>query len=249
MPLQRTVLLVGGTGRTGRRVLQQLVSRGVLVRAIVRSARGLPEGIVGNPGVALVEASLLSLSDLELQDHLRGCDAVVSCLGHVLSLRGVLGPPYDLVTRATSRLCRALEALRPASPARFILMSSVSVHRPGGLDTRRGALERAFLWMLRGVLPPARDNQRAADFLRERIGPAHPFVQWAVVRPDSLLDGEVSEYTVHEGLVSSLFAPGQTRMANVAHFMCELVTSPEAWSAWQGKAPVVVDAPAGRAVG
>ena len=244
---QQKVLLVGGTGRTGRRVLTQLVSRGVGVRAIVRSTRGLPEGLAGTPGVDLVEASLLSLSDQELQEHLRGCDAVISCLGHVLNLRGVLGPPRDLVTQATTRLCRAIEALRPARPVRFILMTSVSVHRPGGLDTRRGAFERAFLWLLRGLLPPARDNQLAADVLQKRIGPAHPFVEWAVVRPDTLLEGEVSGYTLHEGLVNGLFAPGQTRMANVAHFMCELATSGEAWAAWKGKAPVIVNAAAASA--
>jgi nucleoside-diphosphate-sugar epimerase len=246
MPAQQTVLLVGGTGRTGRRALEQLVARGVSVRAIVRSTRGLPAGITGNPAVSLIEASLLSLSDLELQAHARGCDAVVSCLGHVLSVRGVLGPPRDLVTRATTSLCRALEALRPARPVRFVLMTSVSVNRPGGLDTRRGPFERAFLWLLRGVLPPAKDNQRAADFLQARIGPANPFVQWAVVRPDTLLEGEVSAYTLHEGLVNGIFAPGQTRMANAAHFMCELATSREAWAAWKGKAPVIVDAAADR---
>jgi nucleoside-diphosphate-sugar epimerase len=184
MLTHQTVLLVGGTGRTGRRAFEQLLSRGVAVRAIVRSTQGLPPGIAGNPGVKLIEASLLALSDEALQTHLRGCDAVVSCLGHVLSLKGVLGPPHDLVTRATTRLCRAIEALHPATPVKFILMTSVSVHRPGGLDTRRGAFERAFLWVLRGLLPPARDNQRAADFLQERIGPVNPFVQWAVVRPD-----------------------------------------------------------------
>ena len=37
MPRQQTVLLVGGTGRTGRRVLQQLLERGITVRTIVRS--------------------------------------------------------------------------------------------------------------------------------------------------------------------------------------------------------------------
>jgi hypothetical protein len=31
-------------------------------------------------------------------------------------------------------------------------------------------------------------------------------------------------------------------MANVAHFMCELATDPEAWAAWQGKLPVIVNA-------
>lgn len=153
-----------------------------------------------------------------------------------------MGPPRDLVTRATARLCRALQALRPARPVRFILMTSVSVQRPGGLDTRRGALERAFIWLIRGLLPPAKDNQEAADFLQERLGPADPFVEWVVVRPDTLLEGEVTEYALHEGLVNGLFAPGRTNMANVAHFICELATSPEAWAAWKGKAPVIVNA-------
>lgn len=242
MPTQQTVLVVGGTGRTGLRALQQLLGRGVEVRAIVRSRGKLPPDVASSPRLTVIEASLLSLSDAELQGHLRGCAAVVSCLGHVLSLRGVLGPPRDLVTDATKRLCRGIEALAPAAPVKLVLMSSVSVHRPRGLDARRSTFERAFLWMLRGVLPPARDNQRAADFLLEAIGTNHPFVEWAVVRPDTLLEGEVSAYALHEGLVSGLFTPARTTMANVAHLMCELVTNPGTWAEWKGKLPVIVDA-------
>jgi len=244
MPTQQTVLLVGGTGRTGRRALRQLLDRGIGVRAIVRSAGKLPPDVAGNPNLTVIEASLLALPDDELQRQLGGCDAVVSCLGHVLSLQGVFGPPRDLVTRATTRLCRGIEALAPAAPVKFILMSTVSVHRPEGLDTRRGSFERAVLWMLRGALPPARDNQRAADFLVEKIGPDNAFVQWTVVRPDSLLEGAVSEYALHEGLVNSLFSPGSTNMANVAHLMCELVTNPKAWADWKSKLPVIVNASA-----
>jgi hypothetical protein len=121
-------------------------------------------------------------------------------------------------------------------------MSSVSVHRPGGLDTRRGALERAFLWVLRGVLPPARDNQEAADFLHGSVGMTSPFLQWVAIRPDTLLEGEVSAYSLHQGLVNGLSAPGSSSMANVAHFMCELVENPTAWEAWKGKLPVIVNA-------
>lgn len=248
MPGPRTVLLVGGTGRTGRRVLQQLLGRGIRVRAVVRSSSGLPADVAANPGLTVIEASLLSLSDDEVSRHLIGCDAVLSCLGHVLSLEGIYGPPRDLVTRATTRVCRGIETLEPAAPVRFILMSSVSVHRPPGLDTRRGSFERAFLRGLCGVLPPARDNQRAANFLLEKIGPTNPFVQWTVVRPDSLLEGEISQYTLHEGLVNSLFSPGSTRMANVAHFMCELVTIPETWAAWRSRLPVIVDAAVSSAI-
>ena len=45
MPTQQTVLLIGGTGRTGGRVLQQLLGRGVRVRAVVRSTERLPAGV------------------------------------------------------------------------------------------------------------------------------------------------------------------------------------------------------------
>jgi len=237
-----TVLLVGGTGRTGRRVLEQLLSRGVSVRAIVRSARKLPAGAAEDAKLTVVEADLLSLGDEELRRHVHGCDAVISCLGHVISFRGVFGPPRDLVTRVATRLCQAIAAVQPAKPVKFILMSSVSVNRPGGLDTRRGRFERAFLWLLRGLLPPANDNQKAADYLRTGVGMDSPFVQWAVVRPDTLLEGGVSEYAVHEGLISSLARPDSTNMANVAHFMCELAENPAAWNDWAGKLPVIVNA-------
>jgi len=242
MATQQTVLLLGATGRTGRRVLEQLLGRGISVRVVVRSAQRLPACAEKDPGLTVVEGELLSLSDEELLRQLRGCDGVISCLGHTISLKGIFGPPRDLVTRVTARLCRGIEALQPARPVKLILMSSVSVHRPGRLDARRGAVERAFLWLLRGLIPPARDNQTAADFLQEEVGTSNPHVQWVAVRPDTLLEGDVSDYTLHEGLVSSLAAPATSRMANVAHFMCELVAAPKAWSGWNGRLPVVIDA-------
>ena len=76
--------------------------------------------------------------------------------------------------------------------------------------------------MLHVLVPPSKDNQQAADFLFQGIGAAHPFVQWVAVRPDTLVEGGVSDYTLHESLVSSLFKPDQTNMSNVAHFMGEL---------------------------
>lgn len=60
--------------------------------------------------------------------------------------------------------------------------------------------------------------------------------------------GEVSGYELHEGLVNGLYSPGSTRMANVAHLLCELATDRGAWAAWKGKLPVITDrCPAGQA--
>jgi len=241
MPAQ-TTLLLGGTGRTGGRVLNFLLKRDVAVRAIVRSAQRLPQELIASHRLEIIEADLLSMPQEVFAGHLRGCDAVVSCLGHNLSFKGVFAPPYALVTRAAQRVCRAARTLRPASPLRFVLMSSVSVHRPGGLDALRSSREKAFLWVLRGVLPPAMDNQNAADFLQKNIGPEDPFIRWVAVRPDSLKGGEVTPYTIHEGLVASLFKPDQTNMANVADFMAALVTDRKVWQRWESKLPVIVNA-------
>ncbi len=238
-----TVLLLGATGRTGGRVLQQLLGRGVNVRAVVRSAERLPAGVARDPRLTVVEADLLSLRDEQVREHVDGCDGVISCLGHTISVQGVFGPPRDLVCRSIERVYRAARELWPAQPVKLILMSSVSVNCPGCLDARRGRFERAVLWTLRGLVPPARDNQRAADFLDGVVEAADPYAQWVVVRPDTLREGDVTEYVLHDGLVDSLFRPGETNIANVAHFMCELVTDQRTWAAWQGKLPVVVNAP------
>lgn len=237
-----TVLLLGGTGRTGSRVLKQLLDRGVHVRVIVRSASRLPEGVAGHLGLTVVEADVLSLSPEEMLEQVRGCDAVISCLGHTTNLRGIFGAPHELVTPMVERACAAAVALRPAGPIKVILMSTVSVHRSGGLDARRGGAERAFMRILRALVPPAKDNQDAADFLLEHVGTDTRFVQWVIVRPDTLVEGDVSDYVLHEGLVASLAKPDKSAMSNVAHFMCELVTDPKAWDAWQGKLPVIVNA-------
>jgi nucleoside-diphosphate-sugar epimerase len=241
MSIVGTVLVVGGTGRTGGRVVRQLLERGVRVRTIVRSADRLPEGAATDPRLTVLKAELLSLGEDDLIAQVRGCDALISCLGHNLSLRGVFGPPRDLVTAAVRRLCKAVEIVQPSSPVRLVLMSSVSVNHPGRVELRRGMADAALLWLLRGVLPPASDNQRAADHLSREFGTANPYLQWVCVRPDTLLEGGVSRYTVHETLVSSVFRPRGTNMANVAHFMCELVTDQAVWSTWAGQLPVIVN--------
>jgi nucleoside-diphosphate-sugar epimerase len=238
------VLLLGATGRTGGRVATELLGRGVPVRAIVRSAERLPSEVVRHRLVEVVEAELVTMSTPVLAGHLDGCDAVISCLGHPISVRGVLGPPYDLVHHAVQQVRDAVQMRQPDRPVRLVLMGSVSVNQPQHADVRRGAGERAFLGALRLLLPPSRDNQRAADFLTHGVGVESSLLDWTVVRPDTLTDGEVSEYVVHDAIVASLFRPDHTRMANVAHFMAEMVTDDATWQRWRSRMPVVVDADA-----
>ncbi len=213
-PQPPTVLLLGGTGRTGGRVLEQLLHRGAAVRVVVRSPERLPADVASHPHLTVTVADLLRLSDEELTRQVQDCNAVISCLGHTTN-------SWDF--RGTARLGRAChgegmpdtqDAASPTSRKRFIPASSVSVNR---LRTghRRGRFED-YRDVARSGPSGETDNQHAADFLVGDIGAANRFVQWVIVRPDTLREGGITEYTLHEGLVDSLFRPGATNMANVA---------------------------------
>lgn len=237
---RRRILVAGASGATGRRLVIQLLAWGHEVRAIVRSSDRLPADLRRHGNLTLIEGSPLGLDDDALVEAVRGCDAVSSCLGHNVSLRGIAGPPYRLVTRSVARLCDAVRAAGPAQPVRFVLMGSVGV-RNVDLDERRSGGERLAFSLIRALVPPHADNERAAEYLRCEIGTGDGVIEWVVVRPDSLQEGiEVSGYAVYPSPTrSALFDSGHARRSNVAHFMARLATREEAWRQWRYRMPVL----------
>ena len=51
------------------------------MRAVCRSASRLPASTKGHAKLAVVEASVLDMTDDEMMGEVRQCDVVVSCLG------------------------------------------------------------------------------------------------------------------------------------------------------------------------
>lgn len=235
-----TVLLLGATGATGRLLLAQLLARGHSVRAIVRGTDSLPEQIREHPGLALTRAPVLELDGDALQQLVLGCDAVASCLGHTLGFKGIFGPPRKLVTRALRRVCVAVADNRPAKPARLVVMGSSGV-RNADADERISLAQAGVSGLLRWTMPPHRDNELAAEFLRTGIGQDDAFVEWAVVRPDSLENREhVSRYVIHPSPIrSAIFDPGTVSRVNVAQLMRRLIEGGELWEEWKGRMPVI----------
>ena len=98
-----------------------------------------------------------------------------------------------------------------------------------------------MLTILRHTLPPARDNETAAEYLHGTVGKENKHVEWCSVRPDSLIDAEVSPYDIKESPVTGLFSGRPTSRANVAHFMVELIEDAELWNTWKFRRPVIMN--------
>jgi hypothetical protein len=235
-----TILLVGASGATGRRLLAELLRRGHRVKAVVRETGHLPENLALHPALTLVRANLLDLSDADLQELVAGCATIASCLGHTISFKGIFGPPRRLVAEATRRLCEAVWANPTKAPVKFVLMNTAG-NRNRDLDERISFAHRCVMALIRRLVPPQADNEQAADFLRLRVGPRDRVLQWVAVRPDTLIDEDtVTAYDVHPSPTRCpVFNPGKTSRINVAHFMAELLDDAATWTRWQGQMPVI----------
>jgi nucleoside-diphosphate-sugar epimerase len=235
-----TTLVVGASGATGRLLVQQLLDRGQNVKLVVRSPDTLPEIVRSHKNLSVINASVLDLSDAEMTQHVGGCDALASCLGHNLSIKGMYGPPHRLVTDATRRLCRAIKANKPKKPVKFVLMNTAG-NSNRDLREQISFGQKCVVGLLRLLLPPHADNENAADYLRTQIGQNDVAIEWAVVRPNTLIDeSEITEYDVHPSPIrSAIFNAGTTSRINVGHFMAELITDNDTWDMWRGKMPVI----------
>jgi len=236
----KPILLLGGSGATGRLVMQELLHRKYRVRAVVRDRSRLPAALAEDDHLECIEQQIATLSAKDWQDLLEGCDTAVSCLGHRLGLQGIWGPPYRLVTEAVKHLVYAADERRSSKPLRMILMSSSGV-RNHRVHEQVSPAERVVLGLIRCLVPPHADNEQAAAYLATRTVMDDPCLEWVAVRPDSLVDArEPSPYSVHGSPIrSAIFNAGKTSRINVAHFMVELIANQELWQPWKGRMPVV----------
>lgn len=235
-----TTLVVGASGATGHLLVKQLLNRGESVKAIVREESILPDSITNHENLSVLNASLLELSDAEMTRYVKGCHAIASCLGHNLSFKGIYGHPRRLVTNATQRLCEAIKANKPEKAVKFVLMNTAG-NSNRDISEPVSFRHQCVIWLLRLLLPPHVDNEKAADFLRTGFRQGDNEIEWVAVRPDNLFDEmEVTEYEVHPSPIrDAIFDAGRTSRINVAHFMAELITNQDKWIKWKEKMPVI----------
>ena len=111
----RRIAVTGASGKTGWRVVQEAIGRGLAVRALLRPGSAVPEGLAG------AEIVRLELSDATaLEQALSGCEALVIATGARPSV-DLLGPLKVDALAIRSQI----EACRVAGVKRVVLVSSL----------------------------------------------------------------------------------------------------------------------------
>ena len=235
-----TTLVVGASGATGKQLVEQLLNTKQKVKVIVRSPEKLPESWKNNGQLSIIPASVLDISEDEMAEYIVDCNAVASCLGHNMSWKGIYGKPRKLVTDAVNLLCNAIKKNAPDKPVKFVLMNT-SGNGNRDLNEPISIGQRFVIELLRLLLPPHVDNEKAADYLRTKVGQKNNFIEWVAVRPDGLVnEDEVTEYEVYPSPTrSAIFDAGTISRINVGHFMAELITENDLWNRWKGQMPVI----------
>ncbi len=234
------VLVAGATGATGHHVVKFLLEKGATVVAFARSKEKLVALVGNHDDLEVIEGTLLDMTNNQLRDAVRGCDGIVSCLGHNLTFKGIYGNPRKLVTDSVRRLCEASMAVNSGQTVKFALMNTTGV-RNKALDEPRPFGERLVVGLLRVMLPPHPDNEGASAYLHNMIGVSNKDIEWVAVRPDTLIDED--RHSPYDLLLSPtrspIFNAGKTSRINVAHFISELLANDSLWEEWKGRTPVI----------
>lgn len=210
------ITLFGGTGPTGRLVLDKALAAGHAVTAYVRDASKLD---ISSPQLTVIEGQLNDTAAIERA--VAGQDAVISVLGPRGSSAGLP------ISRGTQRI---VDAMKRQGIRRLIAVATTSAPDPADRFSLSFVLAKRIIGL---VARDAFDDLRATAVVVRNSG-----LEWTLARLPMLAEPKRGA-TVHAGYVGD----GQLRLFSLsrnvlADFLLAEATDPH----WVGKAPALSDA-------
>lgn len=195
------LLVIGATGGTGRELVSQALEQGHAVTALVRKPENLK---LQGKRLTVVKGNVLDMDSVDRA--VRGKDAVLSALGHKQWFI-----PTSKLSEGTRNIVKAMEK---NGVKRFICETSL------GVGDSRG---RLGLYYTLFVIPFIvffyfRDKKRQEQIIRESS------LEWVVVRPGQLTNGQKRGFYRHGGKIGSYLLTVRISRADVADFMLKQLT-------------------------
>lgn len=156
-----TIAVIGGTGKAGKYLVNQLVQRGFRLKLLIRN----PETFqLKNPLIQVVEGNANSAADIHLL--MQGCDAIISTLG--------LGQPPSETNIFSESTKNILLAMTKHQIQRYIVITGLNVNTP--FDQKSPKTQFATDWMYVNYPKTTADKQTEYDILSSSN------VDWTLVR-------------------------------------------------------------------
>ncbi|UQN09958.1 NAD(P)-dependent oxidoreductase [Deinococcus sp. QL22] len=164
------IALLGGTGRTGRLILDLSLERGHSVQLLARSPEKVSKR---SPALTVVQGEITD--NAAMSQVLTGADVVMSGLGPVK------GGSKTVMTDAATQL---LDLMPRAGVRRLITLTGAGVPHPGNQPKPIDHIFRTLLKVMQADV--LRDFTAYADLIRASN------LDWTIVRGSMLLDGPVT---------------------------------------------------------
>lgn len=157
----KKIAVIGGTGKSGKYLIKQLIEQGYHIKALVRN----PERFqIKSP---LAEVIIGNVNDYEvLQSLICGCDAIISALG--------LGLPPSEPTIFSLATTNIIKTMNECGVRRYILLTGLNVDSP--FDKKGNKTKSATDWMYANFPKSTADRQLEYQTLNASR------IDWTLVR-------------------------------------------------------------------
>ncbi|MFC3157528.1 Putative NADH-flavin reductase [Chryseobacterium arachidis] len=154
-----TIAVIGGTGKSGKYLVQQLLNQNYLIKLLLRN----PENFtLGNPLIEIVKGDARNYDSIN--NLIKNCDAVISTLGQPAG-------EEPIFSDATKNIIKAMNA---HGIKRYIVTTGLNVNTP--FDHKNEKVKMATAWMYQNYPKTTIDKQKEYELLTDSN------LYWTLVR-------------------------------------------------------------------
>lgn len=212
------IAVIGGGGRTGKFLVDQLLAKGFQLKLLLREPANVPQ-VSANSNSEIIKGDVLDYE--QVRSLVKDCRAVISTVGQRKD------EPL-VASQATRNILSAIEEADPSRSVRYILVAGINVDTP--FDRKGTETVLATKWMQENFPLIHEDRQEAYRVL------ANSDVPWTLVRVPCI------EFEGKKGRVEASLedAPGQKISAtDIASFLVSQLDDP----AFVRQAPFIANVP------
>lgn len=155
------IAVIGGTGKAGKYIVNQLIQRGFRLKILLRNSEKF---VIQSPQIEIIQGDVKDYD--KVLSLIKGTEVVISALG--------LGQPASETSIFSQATTNILQAMKTCNIQRYIVITGINVNTP--FDKKSSKTQFATDWMYANYPKTTTDKQTEYAILIESK------VDWTLVR-------------------------------------------------------------------